>query len=103
MRAVVGEMPGDPGEQVLVGFARHQVAVFQRFPAEFRQQIVAAAVKRDTDSALVLIDLMGGEAAQQRRRVIRRAVPELQCACAVHASPPHTTRAQFFAITHNIL
>ena len=80
MRAVVREMPGDAGEQVLVGFARHEVAVFQRLLAEFRQQTVAAAVEQDADAALVLIDLMGMQAAQQRRCVIRRPLLKPQCA-----------------------
>ncbi len=54
MGRVVGEVRGDPGEEVLVGFARHQVAVGQRRLAEFGQLAVARAIDVDPDAALVL-------------------------------------------------
>ena len=49
MRFVVGIGGGDAGEQVLVAFARKQVAVAQRFLAELGQQIVAGRVGFDVE------------------------------------------------------
>jgi hypothetical protein len=43
---VVGVSRGDAGEEVLIGFARQQVAVAQRLLAEFGQQVVARRVGR---------------------------------------------------------
>ena len=103
MGAVIGEMPGDAGEQVLVGFARHQVSVFQRLLAELRQQAVAAAVEHDADAALVLIDLIGMQVRQQRRRAVGIAVAKSYPARTVHLAPPHTTSGPSLNNAHYIL
>ena len=44
MGGVVAIVAGDPGEQVLVAFAGHQIAVVQRRPAEISQQRIPRAV-----------------------------------------------------------
>ncbi len=54
MRRVVGVVGGDPGEEVLVGLARHEVAVGQGRLAERGQVPIARALDVDPDPALVL-------------------------------------------------
>ena len=65
-------MAGDPGEQVLEGFALQQIAIRHGGLAESRQLSVARPVHVDGDAAAVLIHIPADIAAQrmgQRSRV----------------------------------
>jgi hypothetical protein len=54
MVGVIGVGRGDPGEHVLVAFARQEVPVLKRGFAEIRQQVVARAVDLDLADQLQL-------------------------------------------------
>jgi hypothetical protein len=72
---VVGEVGRDPGEEVLVGLAGHEIAVVERGHAELGQQGVARPVDVDPDAALVLelvANLLAAQDGVPRRGVPRR-------------------------------
>ena len=82
MRRIVGEMHRDAGKQVLIAFARHQIAVGKGLFAEFRQVFVAIAVDLDPDPAWILRDiqhaLMGFLIVKHRFRRFQRDVMRLR-------------------------
>ena len=71
---VVGISGGDAREQVLVAFARQQIAVAQRVLAELGQQRIAAVVGGDVESgaSTVLLVRIGRDVVARNFRLARK-------------------------------